>query len=67
MRIVLLFVTAVTLAVAVVTSSHAARLVIDDRAAARGESVAATCAPDPVTVKVMREGYNPPPPVIPVS
>lgn len=66
MRIVLLFVTAVTLAVAVVTSSHAARLAIDDRAA-RSESVAATCAPDPVTVKVMRDGYNPPPPVIPVS
>ena len=66
MRIVLLFVTAVTLAVAVVTSSHAARLVIDDRAA-RSESVSATCAPDPVTVKVMRDGYNPPPPVIPVS
>lgn len=66
MRIVLLFVTAVTLAVAVVTSSHAARLAIDDRGA-RSDSVTATCAPDQVTVKVMGEGYNPPPPVIPVS
>lgn len=66
MRIVLLFVTAVTLAVAVVTSSHAAKLAIDDRGV-RTDSVAATCAPDPVTVKVMGDGYNPPPPVIPVS
>lgn len=66
MRIVLLFVTAVTLAVAVVTSSHAAKLAIDDRAAER-DSAAAACAPDLVTVKAMGEGYNPPPPVIPVS